>query len=145
MNARGWTLVEMLVVMSVLAVLLAVAVPYYRNVRRRALHAQVVDCARGLLLKEHVFFVDSGRYAAPEDLVHTGLTPSCVLSCDRMDLGAGRVICWKGRVRWVLERVGSTPLAQGVGLRVWRTGSPYAAVAHIDATGEWVDPEQPFP
>ncbi len=145
MNGRGWTLVEVLVVMSVVAVLLGLAVPYSRNIRRRALHAQVVDCARGLLLKEHVFFMDSGRYAAPEDLVRTGLTPSCVLACDRMDIGAGRVVCWKGRARWILEQVGTTPLAAGVKLRVWRTGSPYAAEANIDTTGEWVDPEQPFP
>ena len=145
MKTRGWTLVELLVVMAVVTILLGIAYPYFRRARRKAIHAMVVECARGLLFKEHAYFVDSGRYAGPDELVRSGFTPSCVLSCDRIQSGGDRLECWKGRTRWVLEVIGSQPRTEGIRLRVWRTGSPYAAEVWIDPTGEWVEPAQPLP
>lgn len=62
-GARGFTLVELMIALAVLAVLLSMAVPAYREyVRRGAVAAAIEVLASGRVVAEQ-YFLDSATYA----------------------------------------------------------------------------------
>ena len=64
-RARGFTLIELIITMSIVAMLSSIAVPKFREVRRRALATQIMgdfDVVRHAALS---FYVDSGYFPEP--------------------------------------------------------------------------------
>ncbi len=59
---KGFTLVELLIVVSILATLLAIAVPTYLGQQKRAARAEALSNLQNLRLLEEQFFADNGVY-----------------------------------------------------------------------------------
>lgn len=74
---RGFTLIEMLMVVTIIGVLSSIAVPKYRAVKRRALATQIVGDVDVVRLATMSFFVDSSYFPDEEDAgdVPPGLRP----------------------------------------------------------------------
>jgi type IV pilus assembly protein PilE len=65
--SRGWTLLELLVCMAVVVVLVAVAVPLYRQFMLRSHRTEAVGALLGAQLSQERFFLAHGRYAAGDE------------------------------------------------------------------------------
>jgi prepilin-type N-terminal cleavage/methylation domain-containing protein len=81
---QGFTLIELMVVVAILAVLIGIAIPYFLGVRRaaqdRAAHADL----RNVLLAEKMIWLEDGAYTA--DLAVLAATrPGAVLNADPED------------------------------------------------------------
>ena len=72
-NKRGFTLVELLVAMSIVTVLSAVTIPAYRNMRVQARTAEAKTHLSTLYLAEKSFFMQYGCYTS--DVLVLGLKP----------------------------------------------------------------------
>ncbi len=59
---RGFTLIEMLMVVTIIGVLSSIAVPKFRTVKRRALATQIVGDVDVVRLATMSFFADSGYF-----------------------------------------------------------------------------------
>ena len=60
--ARGFTLVELLVVVVVIGVLASIAIPKFANQKEKAMLAQMKSDLRNLATAEEAFFYDSTTY-----------------------------------------------------------------------------------
>ena len=67
MNKRGFTLVEMLIVVAIIGILSAVAIPAYIGQQRKAARTEASTNLQNLLLLEEQFFAENGRYAPNPD------------------------------------------------------------------------------
>ncbi len=81
---QGFTLIELMMVVAILAVLIAIAIPYFLGVRGaaqdRAAHADL----RNVLLAEKMIWLEDGAYTA--DLAVLAATrPGALLSADPED------------------------------------------------------------
>ncbi len=83
-NERGFTLVEALVVVSILAILSAVAIPSYTNHINRSKQTDAAASLMTARLEMEEFFADNGHYAATiqclPSFVATGNT-ACLSDC----------------------------------------------------------------
>ena len=77
-GSRGFSLVELVIVMAIVGILLAVAVPTYREHVRKAARADLQSFLTGVAARQQQFLVDKRRYAA--SLAALGMsTPSSVV------------------------------------------------------------------
>ncbi|MFZ2198745.1 MAG: prepilin-type N-terminal cleavage/methylation domain-containing protein [Thermodesulfovibrionales bacterium] len=63
MNKRGVTLIEMLIVVAVIGILAAIAIPGYVGQQRRAARTEASTNLQNLRMLEEQFFADRGIYA----------------------------------------------------------------------------------
>ncbi|CAN5912764.1 hypothetical protein BH11GEM2_BH11GEM2_14550 [soil metagenome] len=60
---RGFTLVELLVVVTIIGILAAIAIPKFASTKEKAYVAQMKSDLRNLVTAEEAFFADSVRYS----------------------------------------------------------------------------------
>jgi len=81
MNRKGFTLVELMVVVAIVAILAAVAVPMYSKYRCRASWADVQGCMADIGMRLENYRSNRGRYPAGgsiwSDLGYTSGAPDC--------------------------------------------------------------------
>lgn len=70
----GFTLIELLIVVVIIGILAAIAIPAYRNTKGRAYAASVRSDLRNLATAEESYFYSSGEYTT--DLAALSVTPS---------------------------------------------------------------------
>jgi prepilin-type N-terminal cleavage/methylation domain-containing protein len=58
----GFTLLEVLLVVAIIAVLAAIAIPQYRNVRARSLDAKVESAVRHVATSEEAYYAGRQQY-----------------------------------------------------------------------------------
>ena len=63
-STSAFTLLELLVAMTIVSILTAVALPQYGAYRKRAFDARVVSDLRSIALAEEAYFFDAERYLA---------------------------------------------------------------------------------
>lgn len=67
-DRRGFTIVELLVVILIIGILVSIAIPRYSSTRDRALLASVRADVRNAETSEEAYFVDAGHYASLTEL-----------------------------------------------------------------------------
>jgi type IV pilus assembly protein PilA len=66
-SRQGFTLIELLIVVVIIGILAAVAIPKFSNTKQRASRSAGVADMRNLATAQEGFFADSSRYAAIAD------------------------------------------------------------------------------
>ena len=64
---RGFTLIELMVVVFIIAILIAIAIPTFLGARRRAQDKQAQSNLRNALTAQKAYYVDNQAYAADDD------------------------------------------------------------------------------
>ena len=74
MNEKGTTLIELMIVVVIIGILMAIALPAYQSYRLKAYDAATISDLHNLTLFEHSFFTDHLEYAsiAPSDKASDG-------------------------------------------------------------------------
>ena len=85
---QGFTIVELLVVVLILGILAAVALPKFSGTRDKAKLAAIRSDVRNAETAEESYFSDNGRYATMSQLLNNGLTVSTGIEL-RIDIAAG--------------------------------------------------------
>jgi type IV pilus assembly protein PilA len=86
-NAKGFTLMELLIVIAIIAILAGVLIPNLNGARRRAFDAAALQCARTIALTAEASRIDTGNLNYNFDL--SAVTAFDPRSCDntRMTIG----------------------------------------------------------
>jgi len=82
-GSSGFTLIELMIAVAILAILMSIAVPSYRDYVRRGAVAEVTEVLGAGRVVAEQFFLDNRTY---EDMPCPGDTRSFAIECD--DLGA---------------------------------------------------------
>ena len=61
-NRKGFTLIELMIVVAIIGILAAIAIPQFNNYRRRGQDASAQSALKNLGLAQETFFVDNGTY-----------------------------------------------------------------------------------
>ena len=73
---EGFTLIELMVVVLIIAILLAIAIPTFLGARQKAQDRAAQSDARNALTAAKTFYVDNQKYADSTDATFTGIEPS---------------------------------------------------------------------
>jgi len=74
MNSKGLTLIELLIVLAVLGILSAIAIPTYTGVIKRSARSEAKANLQNLRLLEEQYFAENGEYAPDVDASSTSST-----------------------------------------------------------------------
>jgi len=71
----GFTLLELMVAMTIISILTAIALPQYGAYRKRAFDSRVLSDLRSVALAEEAYFFDAEKYIACNGLSCTTILP----------------------------------------------------------------------
>ena len=77
---KGFTLIEMLIVVVIIGILAAIAIPKFSNTKEKAIVATLKSDVRGLEIGEEAFSADSGTYTTSLTKLNVQATPGNVLA-----------------------------------------------------------------
>jgi prepilin-type N-terminal cleavage/methylation domain-containing protein len=104
MNRTGFTLIELLIVVVIIGILAAIAIPKFGNTKEKAYIASMKADLRNLMTAEEGYFADSLTYTDQTDCTNPaapGTVPWCTSTGNTMDqfrLGNKNKGGWSARV-----------------------------------------------
>ncbi len=78
MNKKAFTLIEILVVVLIIGILAAIAVPQYQKAVDKALITKMIPMMNGILQAEDVYFLTNGKYALDLSELDIDVTKNCI-------------------------------------------------------------------
>jgi type IV pilus assembly protein PilA len=79
-SRNGFTLIELLIVVAIIGILAAIAIPKFASVKQKAYKSQAIADLTSLRTAEETFFADSNRYGSLSELGATySRTPGIVI------------------------------------------------------------------
>jgi len=79
-NSKGFTLIELMIVIAIIGILAAIAIPQFTAYRQRGFNAAVMSDVRNAATAQEALYTDSQKYGAVADLTNRGYTPSANVS-----------------------------------------------------------------
>ena len=121
-DRQGFTLIELMIVVAIIAIIAAVYIPSIINARKSAWEAEVIATERSLVPAQELYRRRFGRYAdVPQDLGTSGIMPHFATGIDFVPqyeppaTGRTRI---PGSFRWI-------PSSQGAGeIAIFTSTSP---------------------
>ncbi|MFH1816500.1 MAG: prepilin-type N-terminal cleavage/methylation domain-containing protein [Pseudomonadota bacterium] len=127
---HGFTLIELMIVVAIIGILAAIAIPSYQNYTRKARFSEVVQGASAVKLAVETCFQDQGTLAnctAGSNGV-PGLTTAAGANATSVDTGSGVTAAAAGSVTITMIAKSSDTVLNG--LTYILTGTPGAAGAN---------------
>jgi len=110
MNRGGFTLVELLVVVLIIGILAAVAVPQYFKVVEKGRFAEATSCAGELTGSQERYFIKNNVYTTDQTQLDAGMNSVCNLKYFSLVLAVnGANLTWTG----TFTRIAPTPPIYG--------------------------------
>jgi len=81
---EGFTLIELMVVVMIIAVLIAIAIPSFLGFRKSAQDRSAQSDIRNVLLSEKAFWLDNGAYTETDTEI-TAFEPNAIIAADPAD------------------------------------------------------------
>ena len=100
MNARGFSLIELMIVVAVVAILSAVAIPSYRDYTIRAQLIEATNALSDTRVRMEQFYADNRTYGAGACGVAMPVLERFTLACATTAAGQGYTITADGNAGW---------------------------------------------
>src|SRR6202008_3413 len=62
-NRKGFTLIDLLIVVVIIGILAAIAIPKFANTKQKAVKSSMISDLRNLATAQEAFYADSSKYA----------------------------------------------------------------------------------
>ena len=80
-NSKGFTLIELMIVIAIIGILAAIAIPQFTAYRQRGFNAASMSDLRNAATAQEAFYTDSQSYSSVvDDLTSRGYTPTLNVS-----------------------------------------------------------------
>jgi len=100
MNRQGFTLIELLIVVVIIGILAAIAIPKFANTKEKAYIASMKSDLRNLVTAEEAYFSDSTKYSGSTAFTPTpGSAPFCDTTGNTLSGLATTTDGWKSNVK----------------------------------------------
>ena len=111
MNRKGFTLIELIIVMAIIGLLAAIAIPQLTNTKERAHIAAMRSDLRNLVTVEESYFADSQKYSANLGAAYRVSAGNEMPTITTTQDGWSASMTSSGSAQICAVFVGSTPLA----------------------------------
>ena len=71
-DEKGFTLIELMIVIAIIGILAAIAIPQFSAYRKRAFNSSAQSDVRNLATAQEAYYVDNSRYADGDDITLLG-------------------------------------------------------------------------
>src|SRR5439155_16954963 len=131
MNRTGFTLLELLIVVVIIGLLAAIAIPKFANTKEKAYIASMKSDLRNLMTAEEAYFADSMAYTDQVDCSNppaAGSVPWCPSTgntLDQLRLANGNKSGWTAR-----ETNANTAISCAIDRKSTRLNSSHVAISY---------------